>query len=79
MDIKFRPWLCRSHFHQYLTEMVKGKTIAEAEKITNRAVAKALGGLPPQKMHCSNLAADALHKALDDYRQNRRQSAPQVV
>ncbi len=81
VDIKFKTFGCVAAIAttSILTEMVKGKTIAEAEKITNRAVAKALGGLPPQKMHCSNLAADALHKALDDYRQNRRQSAPQVV
>jgi len=50
-----------------VTEMVKGKTLEEAEKVTNRLVAEALDGLPPQKMHCSNLAADALHQAIQDY------------
>jgi nitrogen fixation NifU-like protein len=50
-----------------VTEMVKGKTLDEALLITNKAVAEALDGLPPQKMHCSNLAADALHKAIEDY------------
>ncbi|MDA8227266.1 MAG: iron-sulfur cluster assembly scaffold protein, partial [Desulfitobacterium hafniense] len=48
-------------------EMVKGKTIEEALKISNAAVAEALGGLPPAKMHCSNLAADALHEAIKNY------------
>src|SRR5664279_4868773 len=50
-----------------VTEMVKGKTRAGAAEISNRAVAEALGGLPPNKMHCSNLAADALHLAIQDY------------
>ena len=50
------------------TEMAKGKTIEEAEKITNTDVAKALGQLPPVKLHCSNLAADALKEAIKDYR-----------
>jgi nitrogen fixation NifU-like protein len=51
------------------TEMAKGKTLDEALKITRKDVADTLGGLPPQKMHCSNLAADALHLAIEDYRQ----------
>lgn len=77
VDIKFKTFGCGAAIatSSILTEMVKGKTIAEAEKVTNRAVAEALGGLPPQKMHCSNLAADALHKALDAYRQSHSQSA----
>lgn len=77
VDIKFKTFGCGAAIatSSILTEMVKGKTIAEAEKVTNRAVAEALGGLPPQKMHCSNLAADALHKALDAYRQSHPQSA----
>ena len=50
-----------------VTEMVKGKSLEEAQKITNRAVAEALDGLPPIKMHCSNLAADALQSAIKDY------------
>jgi nitrogen fixation NifU-like protein len=49
------------------TEMVKGKTIQEALKITNKAVAEALDGLPPVKMHCSNLAEEAIKAALSDY------------
>ncbi len=47
--------------------MVMGKSIEEAADISNKAVAEALGGLPPNKMHCSNLAADALHLAIQDY------------
>ena len=50
-----------------VTEMVKGKTLEEAADISNKAVAEALGGLPANKMHCSNLAADALHLAIQDY------------
>ena len=50
------------------TEMVMGKTLDEARELSNKAVAEALGGLPPAKMHCSNLAADAIHLALDDYK-----------
>ena len=78
VDIKFKTFGCGAAIatSSILTELVKGKSIAEAEKITNRAVAEALGGLPPQKMHCSNLAADAFHKALAAYRQTQRKSAP---
>ncbi len=80
VDIKFKTFGCGAAIatSSILTELVKGKSIAEAEKITNRAVAEALGGLPPQKMHCSNLAADAFHKALAAYRKNRHKSAPAV-
>jgi nitrogen fixation NifU-like protein len=48
--------------------MAKGKTLEEATKITNKMVAEALEGLPKQKMHCSNLGADALRKAIENYR-----------
>jgi nitrogen fixation NifU-like protein len=51
-----------------VTELIKSKSIDEAEKISNKAVAEALGGLPPIKMHCSVLAEEALKKALEDYR-----------
>jgi nitrogen fixation NifU-like protein len=54
-----------------VTEMVMGKTLEEAEKVTNKAVAEALDGLPPTKMHCSNLAADALHDAIKNYREKK--------
>jgi nitrogen fixation NifU-like protein len=50
-----------------VTELVKGKTVGEALKISNRAVAEALGGLPKIKMHCSVLAEQALKAAIDDY------------
>lgn len=55
-----------------VTDLAKGKTLAAALKITNQDVAKSIGGLPPIKMHCSNLAADALVQAIKDY-QNKHQ------
>ena len=69
-DVKFKTFGCGAAIatSSMVTEMVKGKTLEEAMEISNRAVAEALGGLPPVKMHCSNLAADALHKAIEDYR-----------
>lgn len=68
-DVKFKTFGCGAAVatSSMVTEMVKGKSIEEALAITNKAVAEALGGLPPAKMHCSNLAADALHKAIEDY------------
>ncbi|WP_141265272.1 MULTISPECIES: Fe-S cluster assembly scaffold protein NifU [Neomoorella] len=75
-DCKFKTFGCGAAIatSSMVTEMVKGKTIEEALQITNKAVAEALDGLPAQKMHCSNLAADALHKAIEDYR-NRNKKA----
>jgi len=52
--------------------MIKGKTIEEALKITNKAVAEALGGLPPQKMHCSLLAEQGIKAAIEDYMRRRK-------
>jgi FeS cluster assembly scaffold protein NifU, Clostridium type len=68
-DVKFKTFGCGAAVatSSMVTEMVKGKTIDEALVISNAAVAEALGGLPPAKMHCSNLAADALHAAIKDY------------
>jgi nitrogen fixation NifU-like protein len=69
-DVKFKTFGCGAAIatSSMVTEMVKGKTLDEAAKITNKAVAEALDGLPPKKMHCSNLAADALQKAIEDYK-----------
>ena len=69
-DVKFKTFGCGAAVatSSMVTELVKGKTIEEALAISNKAVAEALDGLPPQKMHCSNLAADALHLAIDDYK-----------
>ena len=69
-DAKFKILGCGAAIatSSIITELVKNKTIDEALKISNRAVADALGGLPPIKMHCSVLAEEALRKALDDYR-----------
>ena len=57
-----------------ITEMAKGKTLDEALKITKKDVAEELGGLPRPKMHCSNLAADALHAAIKDYLEKKKSS-----
>jgi nitrogen fixation NifU-like protein len=69
-DVKFKTFGCGAAVatSSMVTEMVKGKTIDEAMVISNAAVAEALGGLPETKMHCSNLAADALHQAIGNYR-----------
>ncbi|MCL6639289.1 MAG: Fe-S cluster assembly scaffold protein NifU [Firmicutes bacterium] len=72
-DVKFKTFGCGAAIatSSMVTEMVKGKTVEEASKITNKAVAEALDGLPPKKMHCSNLAADALQKAIENYKSRR--------
>jgi len=68
-DVKFKAFGCGAAVatSSMATELVKGATLDEALAVTNQTVADALGGLPPQKMHCSNLAADALHLAIEDY------------
>jgi len=70
-DIKFKTFGCAAAVasSSMLTEMAKGKTIEEALKITDKLVAEMLGGLPPQKMHCSNMAAEAMQKAIEDYKE----------
>lgn len=68
-DIKFMTLGCGAAIatSSMVTELVKGRTLDEALTVSNRAVAEALDGLPPNKMHCSNLAADALHQAIHNY------------
>lgn len=72
-DAKFKTFGCGAAIatSSMITEMVKGKTLSEALAITNKNVAEALGGLPPVKMHCSNLAADALKKAIQNYQEKK--------
>jgi len=81
VDIKFQTFGCGAAIatsgaaiatSSITTEMVKGKTIDEAIKLTRNDVADALGGLPPIKMHCSNLATDALAAAIEDYRSKQQ-------
>jgi nitrogen fixation NifU-like protein len=68
-DVKFKTFGCGAAIavSSMITEMAKGRTLAEAMKISNKDVAQALGGLPPNKLHCSNLGADALHSAIKNY------------
>ena len=69
-DIKFRTFGCGAAIASgsMASEMIKGRSLTEAETLTDEDVARALGGLPEKKMHCSNLAASTLHKAIEDYR-----------
>ncbi|WHH59615.1 Fe-S cluster assembly scaffold protein NifU [Petroclostridium sp. X23] len=68
-DVRFKTFGCGAAVatSSMATELVKGKTIEEALQITNKAVAEALDGLPPAKMHCSNLAEEAIRSAISDY------------
>ncbi len=77
-DAKFKTFGCGAAIatSSMVTDMVKGKTIDEALKISNRAVAEALDGLPPVKMHCSVLAEEALASAIDDYYKKRVLPSP---
>ena len=73
-DIKFETLGCGAAIgtSSMVTELAKGKTLKEALKINNQAVAEGLGGLPPVKMHCSNLAADAMHEDIKNYQNKKR-------
>jgi nitrogen fixation NifU-like protein len=72
-DIKFKTFGCGAAVatSSMVTEIVKGKSVQDALSVTNRTVAEALGGLPGEKLHCSNLAADAVHAALNDYAEKK--------
>jgi nitrogen fixation NifU-like protein len=73
-DIKFKTFGCGAAIatSSMTTELAKGKTLEEALQITKKNVADALEGLPPVKMHCSNLAAEALHEAIKDYKEKHK-------
>ena len=72
VDVKFKTFGCGAAIatSSMATEMVKGKTLQEALQLTNKAVTDALDGLPPVKMHCSLLAEEAIHAAVEDYMKN---------
>lgn len=76
-DVKYKTFGCVAAIavSSKVSEMTKGKTIEEAKAITKKAVAEALDGLPKEKMHCSNLGAEALNKAIEDY-EERKQGKP---
>ncbi len=82
-DVKFKTFGCGAAIavSSMVSEMAIGKTIEQAMKITNADVAEELGGLPPNKLHCSNLGADALHKAIENYQSKQKgqvQSKPEI-
>jgi len=76
-DIKFRTFGCGAAIasSSIATEMVKGKTLEEAEQLSEEQIVEALGGLPPLKVHCSLLATGALRKAIEDYRRRHGKTA----
>lgn len=73
-DVKFETFGCASAIasSSMATELIKGKPVAEALELTNKAVAEALDGLPDYKMHCSVLAEEAIQKALEDYNERKK-------
>jgi nitrogen fixation NifU-like protein len=77
-DVKFKTFGCGAAIatSSMVTDLARGKTLEEGLKITRKDVADSLGGLPPQKMHCSNLAADALHEAIHDYLRKQGREPP---
>ena len=80
-DVKFETFGCGSAIasSSMATELIKGKPVAEAMKLTNQAVAEALDGLPAYKMHCSVLAEEAIHAALEDYQKKTRKNAKHLL
>jgi len=78
VDAKFKTFGCAAAIasSSMVTELIRGKTLEEAWGVTNKAVAEALEGLPPQKLHCSVLAEEGIHKAIEDYRS--RHGAPKA-
>ncbi|MBM4284381.1 MAG: iron-sulfur cluster assembly scaffold protein [Deltaproteobacteria bacterium] len=78
-DIKFQTFGCVAAIavSSMVSDLAKGKSLAEARKITKKAVAEALGGLPANKMHCSNLGADALALAIDNYQEKQAARRPE--
>jgi len=81
-DVKFKTFGCGAAIavSSMVSEMAKGKTLDEAMKITNSSVLEALNGLPKKKHHCSNLGADALHRAIEDYvAKQKGKEAPRQV
>jgi nitrogen fixation NifU-like protein len=77
-DVKFQTFGCVAAIavSSMVSEMAKGRKLEEAKKITNKIVAETLGGLPPNKMHCSNLGAEALTMAIKDYQDKKPGAAP---
>lgn len=75
-DVKFKTFGCGAAVatSSMATELIKGKTIEEAKKLTNQAVVQALDGLPPAKLHCSVLAEEAVQAAFADYEKRKRES-----
>jgi nitrogen fixation NifU-like protein len=80
-DAKFKTFGCGAAVatSSISTELIKGKTVDEALKITNKVVAESLGGLPPVKMHCSNLAEEAIKAAIEDYKKRNSEQVDEKV